>query len=858
MLLSGKQIWHRFAENLRTKVRRGRSRSRVKQTARNDSRYFSLETLEDRTLLSATIDSEWQRVEPAGSLIFKVDVAGEIGAPVSVFADDFESGSLGSHWTTTSSTSNGRVGVSDLLGAPANSGSFHLTMDTTVAGPNNLNEAILTIDLSGVTDAELQFAHKDVNDEDTSLPPTFVGSVIGDGVSISDDGTTWHTLVSLNNANSPNNVYTNFSFDLDAAAAAAGISLGANFQIKFQQYDNFPFNSDGRTFDDVAIQADGPLSETFTAFLEADQTLTVVATPQDSAVTLTATVRDPSNVIIASGTASGPGETIDLQTIGIPADGNYTVEISGDSATDYDLLLYRNATVEVVDSADGSEQDATGSFIPLGSGRFGIVGSFAGSGGGGGEESVPVVWAIQPSSGQILKLDPFTGSVFDSFPAPDALSPNHRINGLSIAEEGNTLLYVNGGINGNNLYRLDPDNGSILSIESLPTNGSPFNRGGLSFESGTTDSIFAIDDGAPVDRQASYGGPLTDWTPSGVGYPGALGGDDNDRLFVVRLNQIQEFSTTVANTQLNAFPIPLGAQGADGLAFDGVSLYLSDAVGNLFTLDPDTGVILNQVTVAGGFLSGLGADIVPVSSLLPNGGFSPPAQPDLYGDPGEPGRFPDGPSAVAQPLDPNELLVNGSFETGDFTGWTTVTTSGPFRPWAVTGAGQGGGFNMLQTQPQDGSLVAWNGFDGSGPMEFQMYQDVTISAGTTATLSWMDRVQWNFTLGGVATLPRLYDVEIRDPGTNNILSTVYSFSTDVQAVNPTGNTNWQSHTADVSSFAGQTVRIFFREQIPQSGTGPGQIEFDAISLTQDAAGETMYGSIGNGSALNPGGLILVD
>ena len=121
---------------------------------------------------------------------------------------------------------------------------------------------------------------------------------------------------------------------------------------------------------------------------------------------------------------------------------------------------------------------------------------------------------------------------------------------------------------------------------------------------------------------------------------------------------------------------------------------------------------------------------------------------------------------MAQPVAPNELLINGSFESGNFTGWTTVTTSSPFRPWAVTGAGQGGGFGMLQTQPQDGSFVAWNGFDGGGPMEFQMYQDVTIAAGSSATLSWMDRVQWNFFS---ATQPRLYDVEIRDPVTNAVL-----------------------------------------------------------------------------------------
>lgn len=176
-----------------------------------------------------------------------------------------------------------------------------------------------------------------------------------------------------------------------------------------------------------------------------------------------------------------------------------------------------------------------------------------------------------------------------------------------------------------------------------------------------------------------------------------------------------------------------------------------------------------------------------------------------------------------------ELLTNGSFETGDFTGWTTVTTGGPFRPWAVSGAGAGGGFGMATTLPQDGSFVAWNGFDGGGPMEFQMYQDVAIPVGT-AELSWKDRIQWNFTLGGQATLPRTYNVQVRDPGTNSLLGTVFSFSTGTQSINPTGDTGWMMHTVDVSAFGGQNIRLFFVESIPQSATGPGQLEFDAISL----------------------------
>lgn len=1020
-----------------------------------------VESLEDRIAPAGV----WEHVEPLGSLTFQRTETGQVGGTVALFSADFESGSLPAAITTTSSTANGRVVVSNVLGTPAHGGNFHLAMDTTVNGPNNLNEAILTVNLAGQTDVGLSFWHKDLLDEDTALPASFVGSFNGDGVSISANGVNWHRLTSLNNANSPDGVYTQFSFDLDQAAANAGIALGNNFKIKFQQFDNFSFGSDGRTFDDIAVTVPGPLVDTQSFFLQAGQKLTVVATPDESSATLSVTVRNPSNAVIGTATASGPGETVDLQTLEIATSGSYTVEVTGNVATEYDLNLFRNATVEVVDSDDGAEQDATGSLIELGSGRFGIVGTFAPTGGPGGEGEV-FVYGTQRGTGLVVRIDPATGAILSSFAAPNTLSPNHTFTGLSFAEDGGSLLYLNPENQPTSLYRLNPTTGSVLSTAFMPaaTTGS-INRAGLSFDSaGGQNFIFGVNNGAPVDRQVGFGGPVAAHFGSNVAFAGALGGDDNGRQFVVANGRIEEFHPSTPNTLLGTLPLPTGVGTVSGLGFDGTNIYLSNITGTLWTIDATTGAVVNQVAIQGGEVTalaadfigapppkqsgpiftthqdgtrlgtidqatGVGTDIGPFGSsqtwaaafdtdgtlyttingfsgnailarvnqstgaittvgtglgtnmisleiaddgtmygigysnrilyrinqstgvatpigdtgilnnmdlafdsngtlyatvgntlrtvnpstgastlvgtftgiqtghvmgimfdvndtlyatahvsnsplyeinlqtlsatvvgnttfVLPHGGdiyitstspsdpFAeggtyvnhPVATPDLYGEPGEPGRLPPGPSAVAQATPPDELLVNGSFETGTFAGWTTVTTGTPFQPWAVTGAGQGGGFNMLQTQPQDGTWVAWNGFDGGGPFEFQMFQDVTISAGATATLNWMDRVQWNFTLGGQATLPRLYTVEIRNPSTNATLQTVYSFSTGTQATNPTGNTNWLTHSVDVSAFAGQTVRLMFREQIPQSGTGPGQIEFDAISLTEESGG----------------------
>lgn len=172
-----------------------------------------------------------------------------------------------------------------------------------------------------------------------------------------------------------------------------------------------------------------------------------------------------------------------------------------------------------------------------------------------------------------------------------------------------------------------------------------------------------------------------------------------------------------------------------------------------------------------------------------------------------------------------ELVTNGGFETGDFTGWTTLETGGPLVPWTVVDASDGGSW-FPPYSPQEGTYEATNGFDGAGPMEFIMYQDVTIPAGVT-TFSWMERIQWDFTLGATATQARIFEVQVHDLSTGDI-EIVYSFSTGIQ--NPTGDTGWQSHNVDVSSFAGSTVSLYFVETIPEDYTGPAQFEIDAISL----------------------------
>lgn len=134
-----------------------------------------------------------------------------------------------------------------------------LRMDDKVAGSlYSLNEAVLHANLVGKTGVYLTFSHRRSNDETHLLPDSFNGHANGDGVSISEDGITWHTVDQLLNTDGN---FTNRVVNLDAAVAAAGLTYNASFQIKFQQYDDCSWGTDGMEFDAIFLAAVAPTDD---------------------------------------------------------------------------------------------------------------------------------------------------------------------------------------------------------------------------------------------------------------------------------------------------------------------------------------------------------------------------------------------------------------------------------------------------------------------------------------------------------------------------------------------------------------------------------------------------------------------
>ena len=162
------------------------------------------------------------------------------------------------------------------------------------------------------------------------------------------------------------------------------------------------------------------------------------------------------------------------------------------------------------------------------------------------------------------------------------------------------------------------------------------------------------------------------------------------------------------------------------------------------------------------------------------------------------------------PPPPVEVVTNGSLESGDFTGWSLIEVSGGIL-WTVTSG-----------SAPDGTFFAKNTFT-SFPGSFAIYQDVTIPSGMALNLYWVDRITWSIDL--LVSLPNSYKVEVRDPVNGDTLAALFSFST----TGSSGDTGFVAHTADLSSFAGSTVRVWIEGTTPNIFEGPTLFAIDAIS-----------------------------
>ena len=385
----------------------------------------------------------------------------------------------------------------------------------------------------------------------------------------------------------------------------------------------------------------------------------------------------------------------------------------------------------------------------------------------------------------IYELDPTTGAAINSFAAPAAIGFSGP-QGLAIGSS--SLFYIDSSIPGPlTLWELNPDTGAVIDSDIIaPVSpafaaGLGYLNGKVYIEESDSDQILVWD---PVSDTA-----VTTLNVAADLSDGLTGAGDRGVLYDSSLAG-QIFKINPATGAVLATFSPGVGPLYGGLAYVNGELIAADwaTSGLVYRINPDTGTVLGTLTLGGtGYISALGGD-----------------------------------GAVDGTGAGSDLIVNGGFETGDFSGWVVqnlglgsfVINNGSYDPASPDGplAPRGGSYSVLSDQTGLGART--------------IFQDIAIPVGSTAvTLSWVDRIH-NYAIE-FADPNQEYRVEIRNTS-DSVLATVFSTNPGDPLMR-----EWTARGADLSAFAGQTVRIAFVEQ---DGRGFFNVHIDDVRVNAETGG----------------------
>ncbi len=175
-------------------------------------------------------------------------------------------------------------------------------------------------------------------------------------------------------------------------------------------------------------------------------------------------------------------------------------------------------------------------------------------------------------------------------------------------------------------------------------------------------------------------------------------------------------------------------------------------------------------------------------------------------------------------------VVNGSFESGNFSGWIVQDLSFPFFRLGVAGAGRSPGFGFFSSAPTHGRFAALHGFDGNGPGTIRIGQDLEIT--TRAPLVQFDyRAAWDLRTFCRRCSDRVFtvNVEVAGGGTNLASLPILVASAGTVQLD-TGDV---TEIIDLAAFAGQTVRLSFDFHVPDNFSGPAFFQLDNVRVVKD-------------------------
>ena len=382
---------------------------------------------------------------------------------VAVVSEDFESGLLGPAWSTYSSLVTGEIAVSNVRAAAAGSYALYMDNNDATGAAYNLNEAVWTVNLTSVSAPTLVFSTISYSDETDVLTTDFTGHANGDGVSISSDGTHWHTIWT----NASPTVWTTVTVDLAAAAATAGMTLGANFKIKFQQYDNYNISTDGCGYDAIAITTPANANDYYSFTLAANQTASAGLAFTSGSASATLSLLNAAGTPLATGSATTNFASL-ISGFAAPVAGTYYISVVANAATDYALTISKNAALGL----ESNDTLATAQNLAGQKAAYGYISATSGLG----------RLYVYENAGDIKELNPITGAVLRTFTAPTTTS-----NGPDFGLATTTTSLLAAGITTSPIYELNPDTGAVIRTIPNPSIGVS----GLAF---MNNEIFALTD----------------------------------------------------------------------------------------------------------------------------------------------------------------------------------------------------------------------------------------------------------------------------------------------------------------------------------------------------------------------------
>ena len=192
---------------------------------------------------------------------------------------------------------------------------------------------------------------------------------------------------------------------------------------------------------------------------------------------------------------------------------------------------------------------------------------------------------------------------------------------------------------------------------------------------------------------------------------------------------------------------------------------------------------------------------------------------------------------LARNANAQATVINGSFETGDFTSWVVTDNQTPFDPFAVLPSGTPTAFNNFSMGanlviPTDGMFAASNGFDGDTGT-ISIAQDIgTIAFGDVLTFDY--RAGWDLnTFSGPFDTDRLFEVLIEPAGGGPPLTSI-SLQTAMIGTDtfggPNSDTGPLSAALNLSFFAGLSLRINFVWTVPDNFSGPANAQLDNVDF----------------------------